>query len=385
MDILRATRCEINIAALERNADRARTLFGREITLMAVLKANAYGHGAVAMMRHLVNAGIQWFAVAAINEALELRRRFPEPNLLILGHTPNELLPRVVKNDIIQTIYSYEQAALLDEIAREQNKTARAFIKVETGLGRIGFAPVEKSINAIQRIKSLKNLNALSVFSATSGTDDAHERMQLKVFHAFLDGLEAKGLKFEFTHIANGNTVGRCPWMLEETRFNMVRPGCMFFGNSFFPGFEEIIEMKSRVIRVMDIPAGQGVGYKQNYVPSRPKRIATLPYGHADGVPVALGGGNGYVLIRGRQAPYEGKLCMDMCMVDVSEIPGVQEGDDVVVFGHTGGAMTWAEAGERSGLTGNAVKAMLQRRVPRVYHRDGALQYVVDDTEPQLI
>jgi len=377
---LREAWCDINIAALKRNAQRAKTLFGPDVTLMSVLKADAYGHGAVAMMRHLIEAGIEWFAVASLNEALELRLRFPQANILIFGYISDECLPVAIKHDFMLTVYLERQAELIETIAASLGKRCRIFIKVETGLGRIGFSPVPDNADLIARLDKSAHLEVLSVYTATTGTNDRLEHRQVDVFFTFVDLLKERGVVPRFIHYANGNTVGRCPWMLDDKRYNMVRPGCMFFGNAFFDGFEEILSFKARVVRVAEIPAGQGVGYMQSYdPPNHVRKIATLPFGHADGIPCAVALQGGHVLINGQKAPYEGKLCMDMCTVDVTSIPHVEVGTIVDVLGRQEHEMTWAEAAAMAQIKGNAVKASLARRLPRVYHHDGVVSYIVDE------
>lgn len=377
---LREAWLEINIDAIKRNASRASKLFGPNITLMSVLKANAYGHGAVALMRHLLESGIKWFAVATLNEALELRKHFPAVNILIFGYVSDNCLEIAIKNDIMLTLYLEEQAYLINELALNIKKKCKIFVKVETGLGRIGFSPTGDNATLIKNLYELKGLEILSVYTATTGTNDYLEKKQLDVYFSFIKLLNERNIFPQFIHYANGNTVGRCPWMLDDPRFNMVRPGCMFFGNAFFDGFEEILKFKSRVIRVITVKANVGVGYAQSYtVPNYPRRIATLPFGHADGIPPAVAENGGFVLINGHKAYYEGKLCMDMCTVDVTDIPNVEVGTEVEVMGQSENSMTWAKAAEITKIKSNAIKASLPRRLPRVYIKDGVVNYIVDE------
>ncbi len=381
MELLRATRAEINLDNLKHNIAVARSLVGDDVEIMAVIKSDCYGHGAAVMMEYMMKYGLRHFGVASLNEALELRRAHREGDILVLGLTPDHLLHYCVKANIVQTVCTLHQAQLLSACGSAEIP-ARIQIKVDTGLHRLGMAPTEENMDVVAAIATLPNLRIEGIFSHMALRTPETGPRQDAIFREFVAGCEARGVCFPFVSICDGNALLRHP----ELHHNLVRPGSLLFGfgkgcNALRP----LMELKSQVVHLHRLPAGEPLGYVLRTKPAdgEPKLIqdgsvdherliATLPFGFVDGVPRALSNGKGWVVIRGKKCPFAGLLAMDQCMVDVTEVADVAVGDDVVIFSHHGEAMGYVEAAALCDFNKNGLQAALARRVPRVYFENGA-------------
>ncbi len=364
MHLLRATQAVVDLDALHNNVRIVRAAAGDKTDVMAVIKADAYGHGAVAMMGYLREMGVGRFAVASLNEACELLRAWPDGNVLILGHTPDVLLPDAAELGAALTIFSLRQARILSETGRD----VRIHIKLDTGMHRLGFMPDEQSLAEVVQIYSLPHIHVEGIYSHLALRDRQSDLEQLARFTAFTRGMEQHGLPLPLRHLCDG--LGTCRY--PEMRLDMVRPGGALYGYGEFPGLTPVLTLHSTVASLRRVPAGEGLGYDLLDPAPRERLIATLPFGYCDGPPRALSRGVGYVVIRGQKAPYAGLLCMDMCMADVTDIEGVREGDDVVVLGAPSPALSFADAAALLQMNRNEIFGKISRRVPRVYTRDGA-------------
>jgi alanine racemase len=366
MEQLRSTRAEINLDNLKYNIDVLRSEVGPNVEPMAIIKADCYGHGAVIMMEYMMKYGLKYFGVASMNEALELRRFHKDGELLVLGLSPDSLLHYGPDANIVQTICSLHQA----EVLSAGGKNAKIQIKVDTGLHRLGFAPTEENMDIVAKIAKLPNIEIRGIFShlALETHDDDYKQWHL--FENFIKGCEKRGVTFPLKSIDDGIGAIRYP----EMRYNMVRPGSFFYGfNPHISTLRPLMQLKSEIVHIFKLPANEGIGYGLDDAADHERTIATLPFGYVDGAPRALSHYNGWCLVKGVKCPYVGLLCMDQAMIDVTDVPDVKIGDELIVFGSEPGAMTYPEGAAATNFNRNGLQAALPRRVPKVYYEGGKI------------
>ena len=368
MEHLRTTRAEINLDNLKYNIGVLRQELGPDVEPMAIIKADAYGHGAVMMMGYMMKYGLRYFGVASLNEALELRRAHKDGEILVLGLSPDHLLHYGAENNIIQTICSLRQAKRLSEDCGRLGITGRIKIKVDTGMHRLGFAPTEESMDIVAEIAKLPNLKLDGIFSHLALETHDDDYRQWARFQQFIDGCEKRGVTFPLKSIDDGIGAIRYP----EMRYNMVRPGSFFYGfNPHIPTLRPVMELKSEIVHLQVLPAGEGIGYGLDDKADHDRVIATLPFGYVDGAPRALSHYQGWCTVKDVKCPIVGLMCMDQAMIDVSDVPDVQIGDEVVVFSQEHNAMTYPEGAKITNFNRNGLQAALARRVPKVYFEGG--------------
>ena len=367
MEHLRSTRAEINLDNLKYNIDRCREEIGPDVEPMAIIKADCYGHGAVIMMEYMMKYGIKYFGVASLNEAMELRRFHKEGEVLVLGLSSDYMLKYGVDNNITQACCSLRQAKILSEYATAEKK-AKIQIKVDTGMHRLGFAPTEESMEIVKEIAALPNLDIVGVFSHLALETREDDYRQWEKFQYFIDGCEARGITFPLKSINDGIGTIRYP----EMRYNMVRPGSFFYGfNPHLTDLKPLMELKSEIVHLQMLPANEGIGYGLDDAADHDRIIATLPFGYVDGVPRAMSHYEGWTSVKGVKCPFVGLLCMDQAMIDVTDVPDVKIGDEVVIFSANKGGMTYPEGAKISNFNRNGLQAALPRRVPKVYFENG--------------
>lgn len=364
---------EVNLSAISHNLGEIRRLVGRQTAIMAVVKANAYGHGIKEVARVLAQAGADWLAVAVPEEAFELRELGLDLPILVLSHTPAKAMPEAIRQDIRMTLYSPRQAQDFAAAARKVGKRAKVHVKVDTGMGRLGFQAGEKGVEEILAAAGRPELEAEGIFTHFACADEedkGYTLEQQRRFQEVLDRLEKAGRRFRWRHAANSAAVIDLP----ETHFNMVRPGLALYG--LYPSeavkkervnLRPAMALKARIAFLKEVPPGTGISYGRTFITERPSRIATLPLGYADGYSRLLSN-RGEVLVRGKRAPVVGRVCMDQMMVDVTEVDGVAEGDEVVLFGRQGeAALPVEELAEKMGTIVYEVLCLVGQRVPRCY------------------
>ena len=361
---LRNTRCEVDLDKLERNVKKLFAHIGPDVTPMAVIKADAYGHGAVMMMKYLKEMGLRYFAVATLNEALELRRAHKDTEILVMGLTPDSVLHHGAEQNIMLTIESLHQAQVLDGLGIP----SRVQIKMDSGMHRLGYTLSQEHIDEVVAISRLKNVHIDGIFSHLALKDRESDLWQWRQFSDFVAGCERQGVVFPLKSICDGIGTMRYP----EMRCNMVRPGAFFYGfNPVDTTLEPVMELKSEVVHLTHIPTGEGLGYDLDDVADHDRVVATLPFGYIDGCPRAMSHYQGWVSIRDQKAPFIGLICMDQAMVDVTDIPGVSLGDEVVIFSQFHNAMDYITGSKIANFNRNGLEADVARRVPRVYLRGG--------------
>ena len=379
------TYVKIDLDAIARNFSAVQKKAG--VPVMVVIKADAYGHGAVPIAR-LLQGKCAFFGVSSMAEALELRRAGLHEPILILGHTPTAAFPEAIRQQIRPTIFRFEDALALSNAAVACGMAARFHFAVDTGMGRIGFPPTEESADLCAKIAQLPGLVAEGLFSHFATADCADlraARKQEELFAAFDAMLKARGVEIPIRHMDNSAGIMNFP-----CRYEMVRSGIVTYG--MYPS-EEVdkkllplspaLEWESHITHVKTLDAGCGISYGATFVTDRPTVVATIPVGYADGYPRNLSN-RFYVLIRGQKAPILGRICMDQMMVDVTDIPDVQLGETVTLVGVNGDAcITVEEISAAADSFNYEFASGIGRRVPRLYYQNGqqvaAVHYLLDE------
>lgn len=366
-EMLRDTQVIVDLDRIADNLKAIKELVGPQTAVMAVIKANGYGHGAVGIAPTLLKNGADYLAVATLTEALELRAALPDAPLFILGHTPDRLLHYAVDLNITQTIFSLEQARVLSELASAKGMTARVHIKVDTGFHRLGCTPSDDFAKEIIAMYQLPGLEVEGIFSHLALTGKEEDEAQYQSFCQFIDRLEKAGCTFRYKHIADSIATVDYP----QYRMNMVRPGALIYGmRGFHEGYVEVkqaMTFRTAISQLHRIAAGEGVSYDYLWKAPQDSLVATLPFGYADGYPRNLRD-HGYVIIGGVKAPIVGVICMDQCIADVTHVPNVCCGMEAIIYGDgTDGSMTIEEASKLAGTNKNDIISRITARPPRVY------------------
>ena len=378
------TYVKIDLDAIESNIDAIRARVG--VDVMAVIKADAYGHGAVQVAR-LLQDKCSFFGVSSILEAMELRRAGLYNPILILGHTPVRAFPALVQAEIRPTIFHYEAALALSKAAQLLDKPAAFHFAVDTGMSRIGFQVTEEDADLCAKIAQLPGLEPEGIFSHFATADCAdltRSREQAALFDRFCQMLKDRGVEIPIRHMDNSAGV-----LNFENHYEMVRAGIVTYG--MYPSDEvptgnlnlrPALQWLSRVTHVKTLPAGREISYGGTYVTDKETVVATVPVGYADGYHRNLSG-RFYVLIRGKRAPILGRVCMDQLMVDVTDIPGVALNDRVTLVGRNGNEeITMEQMAQTLDTINYEIVCGISRRVPRVYSRAGktvhSVHYLLD-------
>ena len=339
----------------------------------AVVKANAYGHGAVEVSQACLNAGADYLMVATVGEALELREAGFEVPIMILGWTPEESYDQIIANDIRVAVYDVEEAEKLNAKALQAGKQVIAHLKVDTGMSRLGVQTDAAGLEAAAAIVQMEGIEVEGAFSHFSKADEADKTFvhgQLERFNRFVDELQDRtGKKIAIRHL--GASAGIID--LPEAHLDMIRPGIMLYGYQPSTEMHHVADLKpaltwkARLGRVTVLPAGRVIGYNGTYELKQDTLVATVPAGYADGYNRLLSN-RGYVLCRGKKLPIIGKVCMDYFMVDATEIPDLKAGDEVILIGEDQGvSITVPEMAVMLKTIEHEVTCDISLRVPRIY------------------
>ena len=368
----------ISLDAVEQNFREMRKNIAEDTKMIAVVKADAYGHGAVPIAHLIEDYDYIWgFAAATAEEAIHLRQNRVTKPILILGIVFDEYYPELVRDDIRLAVCEYEEAEKLSKEAVLQNKTVHIHIALDTGMTRIGYADIPESVEEIKKIAGLPNLEIEGMFTHFSRADEydrSPAMVQLERYQKFSDLVEAAGVEIPLHHCSNSAGIIRVP----EANLSIVRAGITIYG--IYPSSEverdivkltPVMELKSHVTYVKDVPEGAAISYGGTYVADKKRRVATIPVGYADGYPRQLSN-KGWVLIHGKKAPILGRVCMDQFMVDVTEIGDVKKGDEVTLLGRDGDEfISIEEIGDLCGRFSYEFACDISPRVPRIYVKDG--------------
>jgi len=369
---MRPTFAEINLDNFIFNLNQLKNKLGANTKLMAVIKANAYGHGALKISRVALNNGADSLGVALLEEAMELKEEGINAPILVFGYISSFDLEKAIERKIRQTVFSYQQALSISRAALNQNKEALIHIKIDTGMRRIGFWPERKSLEEIEEIYRLPGIKVegfYTHFACAEKEDKSYTQEQMHRFLTFIKALKEKGFEPGLLHTANSAALIDLP----STHLDLVRPGIALYG--LYPSFVQcekielktVLSLKSEIIQLKVVPAGSGISYNHTFRTSHQSIIATLPIGYADGLNRRLSN-KGEVLVKGKKVPIVGAICMDQCLIDVSSINDVEVGDEAVLLGAQGREIITAdEIADRLGTISYEVLTSISNRVPRLY------------------
>ncbi len=389
--LLRRAWAEVDLDAIRHNYDLIRKTIPKESRLCCVIKANAYGHGAVTLARLYETLGADFLAVSNLEEALELRHADISLPILILGYTAPEAVAVLHEKNISQCVFSPDYAKALSEKARASGLTVKVHIKVDTGMGRIGFSlrckeEIEACVKNILACFADTSLIPEGIFTHFASADEGaggrdYTKMQFALFTALTEVLKQEGLSFALHHAANSAAIFSYP----ETSLDMVRAGILLYG--YVPssqvekrGLLPALEVKTVISHIKELAPGESVSYGRTFVADKTMRVATLPIGYADGLWRSAGESGLSVFLHGQYAPIIGRICMDQCMIDISHIPTCQVGDTVTVFGGDGEPINMLA--NRLGTIPYEIMCALGERIPRAYLENKKILSVFDRILP---
>ena len=370
---MRPAKAEINLNNLAHNVRELRKL-SKSKHFMAVVKADGYGHGAVAVAKTALENGADNLGVATIQEGIDLREAGIKAPILIFGWTPCEYAHLLIRHNLIQTVFSMEQAKQLYEVSKNVGEKINTHLKIDTGMNRLGFRITEESADEIKKIFDIDGLRVLGAFTHFAEADNRYSdftSIQLNLFKSFISNLESKNLEFPIKHGANSAATIDYP----DTHMDMVRAGISIYG--LYPDLvmRDKIELKpvmsflARIAHIKDINKGETVSYGRTFKAQENRRIATIPVGYADGYNRLLSN-KGRVIINNSFAPVVGRVCMDQFMVDITHIQqSIQPGDEAVLFGinDKGLEVSVDEIAQIAGTINYEIVCMVNKRVPRIY------------------
>jgi len=372
MDNTRRTWAEIDLTAIRHNVRNIKQLLAPQTSLMAVVKADAYGHGMVRVARTCLESGADSLAVATIDEAIRLREDGIDAPMMILGHMTEDDAAVAVAYNIDACVFTYAIALALSGAAVKKGKIAQIHIKVDTGMGRIGFSPEPASIETIKQIHRLPGIHIKGIFThfATADViDKSFAFEQRQIFDRFVDQLEQEGIIIPIKHISNSAGIME----LSSAQYNMVRAGIITYGlypsdevNKEVLPLDPAMRLMSRITFLKTIPKGHSVSYGRTYITEKDTVVATVPIGYADGYS-RLFSNRAWASIRGQKVPLIGRVCMDQCMFDVTKLEHVEEGDRVILFGRPSDLVTADDLANLIGTINYEIICSLSSRVPRIY------------------
>jgi alanine racemase len=374
---LRPVWAEIDLDILANNMREIRRISNSE-EIIAIIKADGYGHGAVDIAPVLLENGANRFGVAVITEAIELRRAEISVPIMILGFTPPTMYESIVKYDIEQTIYSYEDAEELSRVAVKNNMIAKIHIAIDTGMGRIGYQPNFENALEVKKISNLPNIELIGLFTHFACSDEfdkTYTMEQIEKYNIFNEQLKELGVNIPIKHLSNSAAVIDLPII----HCNAVRPGIILYG--YYPSDEvmkekvkvkPVMSLKANIIHIKTVEEGEFISYGRSFKTERESIIATLPIGYADGFTRLLFQ-KAKVIVNGKLAPVVGRICMDQCMIDITGIEGVNIGDEVILIGEDeyNNVITADDIAKQIGTINYEIVCAISKRVPRVYKKGG--------------
>ncbi len=368
------TWCTVSVDNLTYNVNQIKKHISKGTKLCAVIKADAYGHGAYHIATELLKQGFEYLAVAFIDEAIDIRNNGINAPILILGNTPIDTVDQLIEYNVTATVYDFKTAKAISEEAKKHETTAKIHIKIDTGMSRLGFLPNSESIKKIVEISKLPNIEIEGIFThfaCADESDDTLTEKQYKKFCMVIDELESSGVSIPIKHCCNSAGIVKYPNM----HLDMVRAGIILYGlypsNADFDiDLKPVMQFKTKVINVKTLKAGETVSYGATYTLQKDTKIATIAVGYADGYSRLLSN-RGRVLVNGQFANILGRICMDQCMIDVTNVNNISIGDDVVLFGTDKNAeLPIEELAEKIGTINYELLCVINKRVPRCYTKN---------------
>jgi alanine racemase len=373
---------EINLGAIRHNVQTLKKAVGKDVKLMAVVKADGYGHGAIKVARVALKNGATWLGVARLSEAIKLREAKIKAPILIFGHVRDCDIELIAEHDLTITLLHQKMAEDIALEALRQGVYIKAHLKIDTGMGRLGLLPdhlrarpainndAAKEIRIISELENIKLEGIYTHLPSADSKDKTYTEYQLENFNLLLEEILRNGVSLNICHVANS----ACIIDLPQASYDMVRAGISLYG--LYPSNEvykantllkPAMSLKSVITSLKEIPAGFKISYGMTYTTQITTKIAIVPVGYADGYPRLLSS-NGFMLVRGKKAPIAGRVCMDQTMIDVGHIPVVRPGDEVVLIGKQGKEeITVDEVANRAGTINYEIVSNLATRLPRVY------------------
>ncbi|MDZ7820300.1 MAG: alanine racemase [Aliarcobacter sp.] len=375
MKLSRAVWAEINLDNLAHNMKEVRKITNKNSKITAVIKADGYGHGAVAIAETLLENGADRFAVATLSEAIQLKTFFPNIETMVLGYTPSDLAQDVIKYNIIQTIYTLEQAKEFSKVAVSLNKKIVVHIKLDSGMNRLGMVYSDETIETILEMSKLDSLFIEGIFTHFAAADELDKEytiQQVEKYKYIVNSLEQRGLNIPIKHVSNSAAIIDLP----EFNFDMVRAGIMLYGlypskdvNHEIVKLKEVMCLKAKISQVKKVNAGSGISYGLKYKCDKDSTVATLPIGYADGYTRMLSG-KAKVIVNGSIVPVVGNICMDQCIINVTGLD-VKMGDEVILFGgNDSNGISIDSVAQLLNTINYEIVCMVDKRVPRVYIKD---------------
>lgn len=371
MDNHRPTWAEIDLAAIKHNLKVIKKAAGNT-KIMAMVKANAYGHGMLEVSKICRQERVDFFGVASLDEALSLKQAITDVPILVMGYIPPDDAEMVVAEDIRPCIFTLKAAEAMSQAAVRLNRQVHLHIKLDTGMGRIGFLPDRDSLAILQKIAALPGVQIEGIFTHLAEADIENSSFtveQIRTFIAFIRELEARGIDIPLKHCSNSAALINFP----EAHFNMIRAGIILYGLYPAPDSRRdkldiipVMTLKSRVSYVKTLPAGHSISYGRTYYCQQATRVATVPIGYADGYSRLLSN-RAWAVIRKKKVPLVGNVCMDMCMFDVTRVGEVKEGDEVILFGRSEDGVTADNLATAMGTINYEIVSALGSRVPRIF------------------
>ncbi|MBO3446438.1 alanine racemase [Clostridium sp. CCUG 7971] len=375
MRLLRPTWVEINLDYIKHNYIQIKESINKNVKIGAVLKANAYGHGAVEVAKLLEEENVDYICVAGLNEAIELRNENINSKILVMGDIPSDFIKLAIKEDVIITIFSYSYVKLVSEVAKDLNKVAKIHIKINTGFNRLGFDIDNNTSNIIHDIYRLPNIYIDGIYSHLALKDIKSDYTQYELFKKCLDSI--KDINIPIKHICD--SIGMVEY--KNLNMDMVRVGSSLYGyNSRKTNMQlkPAMTFKSKITQIRNIKRGQGISYDYTFIAPKNIKIGTIPCGYSDGIPRLLSN-QGFVSVNGYKANIIGKMCMDQCMIDLSNVKCAKENDEVIFYGNDGPKLL--DVSKFAQTNRNEILSLVSRRVPRVYLKNNKVYKIVDYIE----
>ncbi|MHB1460448.1 MAG: alanine racemase [Armatimonadota bacterium] len=365
----RRTWLEVDLNAVAANLQAVRALLRPNVKLAAVIKANAYGLGAVEMARVMLDGGADLLAVACLSEAMELRYQYPQAPLWVMGVVSDDDISTAVEARIQFTVCRFAQAELASEAALDHGQHSHIAVKLDTGFHRLGFPATLQSAELVQQITHLRGVVVDTLFAHLSLRDSQQDLQQVELFRQMVQWLQELGVKLPTLSICDSIGMVRYP----DHQMDMVRAGAILYGappSEHRPvelGLKLPVRLITTVSHILDVPAGESIGYDSQFVTQRPTRITTLAVGYADGYSRRLAN-KAWVSVRGQRAPVVGSVCMDQCTIDVTDTAGVVIGDEVLLLSEVDEpGVSLMELAEWGDTNRNEVLCTIGPRVPRIY------------------
>ena len=374
-DAIRPAWAEINLSNLDYNIKNIRAKVGPAKEIIGVIKADGYGHGAPAVAKVLIKNGVKTLAIATLQEAIDLREAGIKEDILMLGLTPDMYADTLIEYNIIPVVCDSANAAVISSAAEKAGKTVSGFVAVDSGMGRIGYLAdkAEEAVVDIKKINALSNFKIKGLFShmaTADAKDKTFAHSQEEKYNRFSAALLEAGLPVPMKTLSNSASIMELP----SIHFDAVRPGIILYG--CYPSHEvdksllsikPVMSVKANIVQLTDVPVGFSVGYGRKFISTRPSKIATVTMGYADGYPRPYSA-FGKVIINGVFAPLAGNICMDQTMIDVTDVPGVKAGDEVILMGSDGKNTILADdIGDATGTINYEIVCAFGQRLPKIY------------------